>query len=92
MEICGIDTAFFDLPLILDAGPVASLCYLAALLYTQKHGTNGWIPQGAIGSLTDWDAMGCTGREAADRCVTVGLFDRIGGGYVMRDYHSAPKG
>jgi hypothetical protein len=82
-----LDTSFFDLPVILEAGAVAALCYLAAYLWTVKHGTRGVIPSGAIGSLCDWSQLGSVGAEAADRCVAVGLMERVNNGYRLCEYH-----
>jgi len=86
-----VDTSYFDLPLVLEAGPLAALCYLASLLYTTRHATNGVIPAGALGALTDWEQLGTTGRQAADRCVAVGLMERTGNSYRLLDYRQGSR-
>ena len=87
-----VDTAFFDLPLVLDAGPVAALTYLAAYFYTTRHATNGMISRGAVGALLDWSQLGITGQDAAERCIAVGMMERAGNGYRLLDYHNQPQG
>jgi hypothetical protein len=86
MTMLTLDTSFFDLPIVLEAGPMAALCYLGAYLWTVKHGTKGMIPTGAIGSLCDWGQLDSVGTMAADRCVAVGLMERVSGGYRLLDY------
>jgi|SRR5215471_1574933 len=83
-----LDTRFFDLPIPQEGGPLAQLCYLAAYCYVERHGTQGYIPAGAVGTLTDWEQLGVTGREAAERCCRAGMMERSGGGYRLLAYHT----
>jgi hypothetical protein len=87
-----IDTAFFDLPMVLDAGPVAALTYLAAYFYVTRHATNGKISKGAVGALLDWSQLGVSADQAAERCIAAGLMERTGNGFRLGDYHGQPNG
>jgi len=87
-----IDTAFFDLPMVLDAGPAAALTYLAAYFYVTRHATNGTISRGAIGALLDWSQLGVTADQAIERCMAIGLMERAGNAFRLLDYHTQTNG
>jgi hypothetical protein len=87
METMPLSTQFFAEPRVLDAGPVAALCYLGSYLWVSKHGTDR-ITAGAIGALFDWSQLGVTAAEAAERCVVCGLMERITNGYRLLSYKS----
>src|SRR5215831_7010761 len=82
MEQMPLSTTFFGEPRVLDAGPVAALCYLASYLWVSKHGTDRITP-GAVGALTDWSQLGMTGVQAAEMCVQCGLMERMTNGYRL---------
>jgi hypothetical protein len=77
-----IDDGFFDHPKVLRAGEDAANLYVRALVWCNKHLTDGAIPREALRALTGR-------RDApslADRLVAVGLWETTAEGWSVHDF------
>jgi len=50
-----IDDAIFDHPKILAVGPHAALLHLAAIVWSARNLTDGFVPDAKVGTLVNWD-------------------------------------
>ena len=86
-----LDDALLDHAKILKAGALfgrdgaakALGFYLAGLLYTQKHLTNGFLSTEVVRQLRVMDRP----LDAARTMVAVNLWERAPGGYRIHDFH-----
>lgn len=79
-----LDDGFFDHPKVLRAGEDAANLYVRALVWCNKHLTDGEIPREALRVLT-------TRRDAATlagRLVAVGLWEATEVGWFVHDFHA----
>jgi hypothetical protein len=77
-----IDDQFADHPKVVSAGPLAAWLYVCGLSYCSRQLTDGFIPDGQLRKLADVDNAG----ELGDRLVSVGLWERVEGGFQVHDY------
>jgi hypothetical protein len=80
-----LDDGFFRHPKVLAAGRDARELYVAGLCYCGSGLTDGRIPAGAVrvlGAEVEIDQA----MSAADRLVSVGLWERDGSDFVVHDY------
>jgi len=82
MAWVALDDAFLDNPKIIAAGPHATLLYVAAIAWSNRNLTDGFIPAGKVATLVNWEGAlshiplasdageeVCTGhRIRGDRC------------------------
>jgi hypothetical protein len=86
MIFAKLDVCMPTHPKFIDAGPAAVGYWAAALAYVRGHDLDGMLPDTALGVLL---AVGTAeGRELSDRLVSVGLFQRVRGGYLIFNYAS----
>lgn len=79
-----IDDGFFDHPKVLRAGEDAANLYVRALVWCNKHLTDGEIPREALRVLTSKrDA-----EKSAERLVAVGLWESTPDGWFVHDFHA----
>jgi hypothetical protein len=52
-----LDDEIFDHPKILAAGPLATLLHIAAIVWSCRNLTDGFIPAGKVNSLIDWHGV-----------------------------------
>lgn len=85
-----LDNGFADDPRVLRAGTRALGLYIVALVWANRHGTNGTIPRAALRRLTD-EARPVT---IAKRLVDSGLWIETGEGYAISEFasHQAHEG
>jgi len=76
-----LDDHFPDHPKILAAGPTAELLHIHALIYCNKHLTDGFLPSDAVKRLIHVNARG-----PAERLVDLGLWEKVVGGYQIHDF------
>ena len=77
-----IDDQFRDHPKVLAAGPLACWLYICGLTFAGQYLTDGHIPSAMLRKLADVD----NAQELADRLVSVGLWEKIEGGYQIHDF------
>ena len=68
-----IDNPYIDHPKVLAAGPLASYLNLAAILWSNRNTTDGFVPAAQVYRLVDWDGV----AEVAD-----GVTSNAGEAYV----------
>jgi len=49
-----LDDAILDNPKIIAAGPLATLLHIAAIVWSARHLTDGFIPSGKVATLVNW--------------------------------------
>lgn len=67
----------------LKAGPAASWLWVCGIAYCQRQLSDGFIPDEAVGMLGVPKGV----KVLIERLVSVGLFHRTEGGYLVHDYH-----
>lgn len=77
-----IDNTTPDHPKLVAAGPEAAWLWVAGLCYCSRQETDGRIPKGVIHRLTDIKKP----AEAAERLITVGLWEDDPGCYIVLNY------
>ena len=77
-----LDDGIFDHPKMLRAGEDAANLYVRALVWCNKHLTDGQIPREALRALT----LRRSPESMADRLVTVGLWEATGEGWFVHDF------
>jgi len=77
-----LDDGIFDHPKMLRAGEDAANLYVRALVWCNKHLTDGQIPREALRALT----LRRSPETMADRLVTVGLWEATGDGWFVHDF------
>lgn len=77
-----IDDNFASHPKVIAAGPAAGWLYVCGLTYAARYLTDGFIPERQVRMLADVDNP----DTIAARLVEVGLWERVGGGYMIHDY------
>lgn len=98
-----LDESFADHPKVLQAGPLGIAMQVAALCYSNKYLTDGFIPNIVLpkllnlsGIATDfkedeeWNIIGgaqATPERVANTLVDAGLWTTEAGGYRVHDYH-----
>src|SRR5262249_22401955 len=55
MAWVALDDAILDNPKIIAAGPHATLLYVAAIAWSNRNLTDGFIPAGKVATLVNWD-------------------------------------
>jgi len=88
-----IDDGFPQHPKILKAGPLAMAMQIAALCYSARYLTDGFIPGAALGTLIDltdcyeFEKQAPTAHyEVASWLVGAGVWDVVEEGYQIHDY------
>lgn len=97
-----IDDQFTDHPKAAEAGPLGIAMQVAALCYSNRHLTDGFISYAVAARLLDWtgiakdldwdkpdqQVMGwkITWQEVAEKCEEAGLWDAVDGGWRIHDY------
>jgi hypothetical protein len=70
---------------LLKAGPAAAWMWVCGIAHCQAHLSEGFIAEIAVPMI---GVAGATrAKKLADVLVTVGLFERVDGGYRVHDYH-----
>lgn len=69
-------------PKLLKAGPVAGWVWFCGMGYSSEHRLDGFLPQEALVTFS----VSKVEREA-ERLISVGLWERVEGGYRIHDYH-----
>jgi hypothetical protein len=96
-----IDDAFLDHPKFLEAGPLAGFLNIAAIAWSNRNLTDGFIPRRQVPRLVNfdgfahhlWSGDASGGGEDADamglarELVQLGLWEEVPGGYRIHDYH-----
>lgn len=77
-----LDDQFTDHPKVIEAGPMASWLFVCGLTYCARLLTDGFIPSGQVRKLADLDGA----PDLATHLVTVGLWERCEGGFLVHDY------
>lgn len=77
-----LDDGFPDHPKVLAAGPLAAWLYVCGLAYAARLLTDGFIPTVQVGRLAALQGA----EDLAGRLVSVGLWERVDGGYRVHDY------
>lgn len=77
-----IDDQFADHPKVIAAGPLAGWLYVCGLTYCARLLTDGFIPTGQVRKLADLDRA----MDLAHTLVEVGLWEEVGGGFLVHDY------
>ena len=85
-----LDENFDQHPKVVAAGLLAELMHIHALIYCNRHLTNGFVSEYVIGRLLDRDQLadlsGDTPKTFAEVLVEIGLWDKVPGGYEIHDY------
>lgn len=76
-----LDDHFLDHPKILAAGERAELLHIHALLYCNKHLTDGFVPEAAISHL-----LHAPQRQAVQRLIELCIWVVVDGGYQIHDF------
>jgi hypothetical protein len=84
MIFAKLDVCIPNHPKFIKAGPAAVGYWAAALAYTRGHELDGILPAEAVGSLLGLGVRAA--RKLAEVLVEVGLFERIGDGYLLANY------
>lgn len=82
-----LDVRFFHHPKVVQCSAVAQLAAVAGIAYCGANRTDGFIPAAALGMLT---TAKVTARHAAE-LVTVGLWEQVDGGWMVRGYLDAQR-
>src|SRR3990167_275444 len=77
-----IDDHFPEHPKVLMAGPQAAWLYVCGLAYASRNLTDGLIPASQVKRLAEVP----TAPKLATKLVEVGLWEQVGGGYIIHDY------
>lgn len=81
MPFIQLDDQITEHPKILKAGGTAAWVWVTAIAYCQRQLTDGFIGDAAVCRLAEE-----TTPKLLDKLVTVGLLDRVDGGYQVHDY------
>ena len=81
-----IDEEFPDHPKVVGAGPLGIAMQVAALCYSNRHLTDGFVPRSAARRLIDLDGLPVTPDDVIGALLTVGMWTRADGGYRIHDY------
>jgi len=68
---------------VVEAGHEAAWLYICSLAYASRHLTDGFIPKGIVGRLSDLPDP----KASADRLCEVGLWHKESAGYRVHDYN-----
>jgi len=77
-----IDDDYYDHPKILAAGPAAERLWVRGIAYCNRYLTDGLLADSAVRRLADDDDA----ARLAERLVSVGLWERVPGGYRVHDF------
>lgn len=77
-----LDDAVFGHHKFLAAGPDGVTMWMMALAYANRYSTDGFIPDVTVPALYPLRHP----AKVAQQLVTVGLFERVEGGFVVHDY------
>jgi hypothetical protein len=82
-----LDDQFAEHPKMAAAGPLGLAMQVAALCYSNRHLTDGFIPHVMAKKLIDLDGIrGVAWRGVVKRLVEVGAWREVPGGWQIHDY------
>jgi hypothetical protein len=82
-----IDDHFSDHPKMVAAGPLGLAMQVAGLCYSNRHLTDGFIPQNVAKKLLDFDDIrGVAWKGVVKRLVDAGAWKVVPGGWQIHDY------
>jgi hypothetical protein len=96
-----LDEEFPDHPKVVTAGPLASWLHVCALAYCNRMMTDGFVPSSQVRRLVDFEGIIVVGpttdgdvrdvpevdaKALAETLVSVGMWERRQGGFVIHDY------
>lgn len=79
-----IDDNFSTHRKFFHAGPEGVAFFVAALCYSARHASDGFIPTEDLFVVYPWPNL--KPKKIAERLVSVGLLDRVEGGFQVHDY------
>lgn len=77
-----LDDTFTDHPKVMEVGPLCGWLYVCGLTYCARYLTDGFIRDSQVKKLADVK----NATNLAKRLVSVGLWDKVNGGYRIHDY------
>ena len=85
-----LDENFDQHPKVVAAGLLAELMHIHALIYCNRHLTDGFVSEFVIGRLLDRDELTQLSNDSpkafAGLLVEIGLWDEVPGGYQIHDF------
>ncbi len=92
-----LDDGFLDHPKFLEAGPLAGFLNIAAIAWSARNNTDGFVPRVQVRRLVDFEGYAWEGEmvgggedaaapDLAEHLVHVGLWRRVEGGFEIHDY------
>lgn len=86
-----LEDDFDEHPKVVQAGPVAQAMWTNALAWSNRKGTDGFIPKAQVSRLIALDgphvADNLTHRDLVETLLDLGMFDLADDGYRIHDYH-----
>jgi hypothetical protein len=96
-----LDDAFLDHPKFLEAGPLAGYLCIAAIAWSNRNLTDGFVPRAQVRRLVDFDGIALSvfdgelsgvvedadAVELAERLCACKLWGEVEGGWRIHDYH-----